>query len=47
MTKEEAIEELESLLYYWTQIKFYDNKREQEAVQYAIDYLNGNEYYGE
>ena len=39
MTKEEAIEELESLLYYWRDIKFYNNKSEQEAIEFAINYM--------
>ena len=44
MTKQEAIEELESLLDYWKNIKFYSNYREQEVVKYAIDYMKRNEY---
>lgn len=39
MTKEEALEELKDLLDYWRYIKMYDNKREQEAVEYAINYM--------
>ena len=39
MNKSQAIKELEDLLYYWTQIKYYNNKTEQEAVKYAIDYM--------
>ena len=39
MTKQEAIEELESLLDYWRYIKMYDNKSEQDAVEYAINYM--------
>lgn len=44
MTKQEAIEELECLLDYWKNIKFYRNYTEQEAVKYAIDYMKGDEY---
>ena len=40
MTKEQAIEELESMLHYWKHIKFYDNIEEQEAVEFAIDYMS-------
>ena len=39
MTKQEAIEELESLLDYWRYIKMYDNKSEQDVVEYAINYM--------
>ena len=39
MTKQEAIAELKDLLYYWTGIKFYNNKKEQEAVEFAIKYM--------
>ena len=39
MTKQEAIEELESLLDYWRYIKMYDNKSEQDAIEYAINYM--------
>lgn len=42
MTKQEAIDELKDLLYYWTGIKFYNNKREQEAVEFAINYMEEN-----
>ena len=42
MTKEEAIEELQELLDYWKYIKMYDNKSEQDAVQFAIDYMTDN-----
>lgn len=42
MTKEEAIVELKDLLDYWKYIKMYDNKREQEAVEFAIKYLEEN-----
>lgn len=40
MTKEQAIEELEAMLYYWKHIKFYNNIEEQEAVEFAIDYMS-------
>lgn len=39
MTKEEAIAELQDLLDYWRYIKMYDNKSEQDAVEYAINYM--------
>lgn len=39
MTKQESIEELQELLDYWRYIKFYNNKSEQEAVEYAINYM--------
>lgn len=39
MTKEEAISELKELLDYWKYIKFYSNYTEQEAVEYAIKYM--------
>ncbi len=42
MKKEEAIEELQGLLDYWKYIKMYDNKSEQDAVQFAIDYMTDN-----
>ena len=42
MTKEEAIEELQELLDYWKYIKMYNNKSEQDAVQFAIDYMTDN-----
>lgn len=42
MTKAEAIEELEELLHYWRDIKFYNNKSEQEAVEFAIEYMKEN-----
>lgn len=42
MTKEEAIEELEELLHYWKDIKFYNNKSEQDAVEFAIEYMKEN-----
>jgi len=42
MSKEDAIQELEELLYYWRHIKFYNNKSEQDAVEFAINYLKEN-----
>lgn len=42
MTKQEAIDELEGLLEYWKYIKMYDNKSEQEAVEFAINYMADN-----
>lgn len=42
MTKQEAIDELKELLDYWRYIKMYDNKREQEAVEFAINYMEEN-----
>ena len=39
MTKQEALEELKDLLDYWRYIKMYDNKSEQEAVEFAINYM--------
>jgi len=46
MSKQEAIEELEELLHYWKYIKFYNNKSEQEAVEFAINYMknDGQDY---
>lgn len=44
MTREEAIIELKDLLDYWKYIKIYNNKREQEAVEFAINYMEGKEY---
>ena len=44
MTKEESIQELKELLYYWRHVKFYYNKTEQEAVEYAINYMEGYGY---
>ena len=44
MTKEEAIVELRDLLDYWKYIKMYNNKSEQEAVEFAINYMEGKEY---
>ncbi len=42
MTKEEALAELRELLDYWRYIKMYDNKSEQEAVEFAINYMEEN-----
>jgi len=42
MMKQEAIDELEGLLHYWKYIKMYDNKSEQEAVEFAINYMEEN-----
>ena len=47
MTKQEAIEELESILEYWKYIKMYNNKSEQDAVEYAINYMNGEDWKNE
>lgn len=44
MTKQEAIDELRELLDYWRYIKMYNNPREQEAVEFAINYMEGNYY---
>ena len=44
MTREEAIAELKDLLDYWKYIKMYNNKTEQEAVEFAINYMEGKEY---
>lgn len=46
MTKEQAIEELKGILDYWRYIKMYDNPDEQEAVEYAIKFMenDGNVY---
>lgn len=44
MTKQEAINELRDLLDYWRYIKMYNNLREQEAVEFAINYMEGNYY---
>ena len=41
MTKQEAIDELKELLDYWKYIKFYNNKNEQDAVDFAIKYMEG------
>lgn len=43
MTKEEAIQKLKELLDYWKNIKFYNNTTEQEAVEYAINYMDDYE----
>ena len=42
MNKQEAIDELQGLLDYWKYIKMYDNKSEQEAVEFAINYMQEN-----
>ena len=42
MEKQEAINELRELLNYWKYIKMCDNKREQEAVEFAIRYMEEN-----
>lgn len=39
MTKEEALNELRELLDYWRYIKMYDNKSEQGAVEFVINYM--------
>lgn len=44
MTKQEAINELQELLDYWRYIKMYNNKREQEAVEFAINYMKEDNY---
>ena len=44
MTKEEAISELKELLDYWKYIKMYNNKSEQEAVEFAINYMEDSPY---
>ena len=44
MTKEEAIAELRDLLDYWRYIKMYNNPREQEAVEFAINYMEDKLY---
>ena len=44
MTKEEAINELRELLNYWKYIKMYNNKSEQDAVEFAINYMEGKYY---
>ena len=44
MTKEEAISELKELLDYWRYIKMYNNKREQDAVEFAINYMEDKDY---
>lgn len=47
MTKQEAIDELQELLNYWRYIKMYNNKSEQDAVEYAINYMNGEDWKNE
>ena len=42
MTKQEAIDELKDIYNYWHYTKMYNNEREQEAVLFAIDYLQNN-----
>ena len=44
MTKQEAIDELRDLLDYWRYIKMYNNPREQEAVEFAINYMEDKDY---
>lgn len=44
MTKQEAISELRELLDYWKYIKMYNNKSEQEAVEFAINYMEDSNY---
>lgn len=44
MTKQEAIDELKELLNYWRYIKMYDNQSEQEAVEFAINYMEDKDY---
>ena len=44
MTKQEAINELKELLDYWRYIKMYNNKSEQEAVEFAINYMEDKDY---
>ena len=44
MTKEEAIAELKELLDYWKYIKMYNNKSEQDAVEFAISYMEDKDY---
>ena len=44
MTKQEAINELRELLDYWRDIKMYNNKREQDAVEFAINYMEDSHY---
>lgn len=45
MTKQEAIQELKDLLDYWKNIKMYVNYREQEAVEYAINYMEDEDFF--
>lgn len=46
MTKEQSIKILTELLDYWRYIKMYNNPEEQEAVEYAINFMenDGNVY---
>ena len=44
MTKQEAINELQELLDYWRYIKMYNNKSEQDAVEFAINYMKEDDY---
>ena len=44
MTKQEAIDELRDLLDYWRDIKMCNNPREQEAVEFAINYMEDSPY---
>ncbi len=44
MTKQEAIDELKELLDYWKYIKMYNNKSEQDAVEFAINYMEDSSY---
>lgn len=44
MTKQEAIDELRDLLNYWRDIKMYNNKSEQDAVEFAINYMEDKCY---
>lgn len=44
MTKQEAINELSKILDYWRYIKMYNNKSEQDAVEFAINYMEDNYY---
>ena len=42
MNKEQAINELKELLHYWHDIKMCNNNSEQEAVEFAINYMEEN-----
>ena len=44
MTKQEAIDELRDLLDYWRDIQICNNPREQEAVEFAINYMEDSPY---
>ena len=44
MTKQEAINESSKILDYWRYIKMYNNKSEQDAVEFAINYMEDNYY---